>query len=292
MAKGGWEADVLGEATEELYGADPADFVAARNDLVRRLKSDGRRDLAAEVAKLRRPTPAAWAVNQLSRRDLRGLEELVTRGEELRAAQDRALAGAHADEMRDKSRARRDAVAALADEAAGFLAERGVSPDAHRGQIIATLEAASLGTEAAAAVLGGRLSAPLEPPSGFGDLEGALAASTAALRSGTQPGPARSPRAASESPDSDARAAAEARRLARGLATQARSLRERVSGRRRQLEEAEAEVAALERRLAEARGRRDEAAEATREAEEAASRAEAAAAEAATAAARLDEAPS
>jgi hypothetical protein len=273
MAKGGSGDDALREATEELYGVDPVDFVAARNQLVRRLKAAGDRDLATEVGKLRRPTPAAWAVNQLVRRDRPGVDELVRRGEELRAAQDRALAGAHADDLREAARARRDAVAALSDTAAGFLADRGVGADAHRNQITATLEAASLDAGAAAAVQGGRLSTALEPPSGFGDLEGALTASAV-------PTPAPSSREASESPDSDARAAAEARRLARGLVTQARTLRERVSRRRRELEEAEAEVATLERRLADARRRRDEAAEAARQAEAAAAQAEAAAEEA------------
>jgi hypothetical protein len=282
MAKGGPGDDALREATEELYGVDPADFVAARNELVKGLRREGERDLAAKVGKLRRPTPAAWAINQLVRRDPEGVEDLVRRGEELRAAQDRALAGAHADDLREAARARRDVVAALSDTAAGFLTERGVGADAHRNEITATLEAASLDHAAAAAVQGGRLSTALEPPSGFGDLEAAVAASAAVA-------PARSGRDASESPDSEARAAAEARRLARGLATQARTLRERVSRRRRELEEAEAEVATLERRLADARRRRDEAVRQAEEAEEAASRAEAAAAEAES---RLDEASS
>ena len=278
MVNGGGEEDVLEEATEELFGVDPADFVAARNQLVRRLKAAGDRDLAAEVGKLRRPAPAAWAVNQLVRRDRRGVDELVRRGAELRAAQDRALAGAHADDMREAARARRDAVAALSDTAVGLLTERGVGADAHRNQITATLEAASLDPEAAAAVQRGRLGTALEPPSGFGAFE--------AAGSGGGAAPARPPRDASESPDSEARAAAEARRLARGLATQARTLRERVSRRRRELEEAEAEVATLERRLTEARRRRDEAAREAEEAEEAATRAEAKAAEAS---ARLEE---
>ena len=279
MAKGGSGDDAVREATDELYGVDPADFVAARNQLVRRLKAAGDRALADEVGKLRRPTPAAWAVNQLVRRDRRAVDELVRRGEELRTAQDRALAGAHADELREAARARRDAVAAAAEAATGFLAERGVGPDPHRSQIAATLEAASLDPEAAAAVSGGRLSTALEPPSGFGDLEAAVAAGGAA--------PARAPREASESPDSEARAAAEARRLVRGLVAQARTLRDRATRRSHELEEAEAEVAGLERRLAGARRRRDEAAQDAEEAEQAAAEAEAAAAQAA---ARLEEA--
>ncbi len=75
--------DGMEAVTEELYGLDPNDFVAARNDLVRRLRKAGERAVAAEVAKLRRPTPAAWAVNQLVRRHRAEVEELVRKGEEL-----------------------------------------------------------------------------------------------------------------------------------------------------------------------------------------------------------------
>ncbi len=156
------------ESVDELYGLDPNDFVAARNDLVKRLKKAGDKALAAEVAKLKRPTPAAWAVNQLARRHRDDLEELVRLGEALRDAQDRALAGDDPGDMRQAGRARRDAVARLAERADRLLVERGGAPGAHAGDVTATLEAASLDAEAGAAVLAGRLATELEPPSGFG----------------------------------------------------------------------------------------------------------------------------
>ncbi|HWC09595.1 MAG TPA: hypothetical protein VG455_00080 [Acidimicrobiales bacterium] len=276
MAKGGREEDALGEATEELYGVDPADFVAARNALARRLRGDGARQLAAAVAKLRRPTPAAWAVNQLARRHPGSVGELARRGEELRAAQDRALAGAPAEELREASRARRESVAALTEVAVGVLAERGVGPDPHRNQIAATLEAASLDPEAAQAVQAGRLSNALEPPSGFGELDVGVVAAAHPSEPGAEP------------PDREARAAAEARREARELAAKARAREERAARLRRALEDAEDEVAARQRRLAEARRKRDEVAQELAEAEEEVARAEAAAEEAT---ARLGELP-
>ena len=69
--------DGMDAVTEELYALDPGDFVTARNELVKRLKKAGDKQLAAEVGKLRRPSPAAWAVNQLARRHRSDLEELV-----------------------------------------------------------------------------------------------------------------------------------------------------------------------------------------------------------------------
>ena len=276
MAEDGRAEHALEEATEELYGVDPADFVAARNALVRRLKTEGSRQLAAAVAKLRRPTPAAWAVNQLVRREPAALDELARLGEELRAAQDRALAGAHADDLREAARARRDAVAALTDVAARLLTERGVGPDPHRNQIAATLEAASLDPEAAQDVRAGRLGTALEPPSGFGDLEASELAAAAPSEPGT------------ESPDHKARAAAEARRETRELAAKARANQERVARLRRALEDAEDAVAGRERRLVEARRKRDGVAQELAEAEEQAGGAKSAADEAL---ARLEEMP-
>ena len=272
------DEDLVAETTQELYAVDPADFVAARTDLVRRLRAEGQRDLAVAVGKLRRPSPAAWAVNQLVRRAPQGVEELLRRGEELREAQDLALAGAHPDDLREAAGARREAVAALTDTAVGFLAARGASPDAHRQQIEATLEAATLDPRAAAAVQAGRLTAALEPPSGFGDLGALLAAST--------PAPTRRTSERRDTETKAERAAAEARRRAKELTGKARAQAEKVARLRRELGEADAEVTARERRLAEARQRRDELAERLAAAEEAGARAEAEAAEAEQAAAR------
>ena len=44
----------------------PAEFVAARNALAKKLKADGHRDEAAAVAALRRPTVPDWALNSVA----------------------------------------------------------------------------------------------------------------------------------------------------------------------------------------------------------------------------------
>lgn len=259
--------------TGELYAADPGDFVAARNELVKRLKKAGDKQLAAEVAKLRRPSPAAWAVNQLARRHRPELEDLVAKGEELRAAQDRALAGAEAGDLRQAGRARRDAVARLVELAEGILGERG---GAYGGEVAATLEAASLDAEAAAAVLGGRLTAELQPPSGFGAFD--PAAGPPAGKGDTAVPEQREEAPASE-PDrrelEDAReAAAEARRRWEERSEQARAAIAKVDQRRKAVREAEAEVARLEDLLADAERRLRAAVRETEQAEDAAGRAE------------------
>ena len=52
---------------DALYGLPLDAFTKARNDLARRLRSEGRRDEAAEVASLQKPSLPAWVVNQLAR---------------------------------------------------------------------------------------------------------------------------------------------------------------------------------------------------------------------------------
>lgn len=269
------------EGVAELYGLDPNDFVAARNDLVKGLKKAGDKALAAEVAKLKRPTPAAWAVNQLARRHREELEELVRLGEALRDAQDRALAGDDPGDMRQAGRARRDAVARLAERADRLLVERGGAAGAHAGDVTATLEAASLDAEAGAAVLAGRLSTELEPPSGFGLFDLTVAP---APRPKPKPAPA-------EEPDTDARyerarreaeeAVVEARRRWEERTAQAKEAVARVAGGRQAVREAEAEIARLEDLLTDAQRRLRAAARDAELAEDAASRAEDAVAKAA-----------
>ncbi|MCA1690970.1 MAG: hypothetical protein LC733_01770 [Actinobacteria bacterium] len=260
--------------TDELYDVDLADFVAKRNDLVRRLREAGDRELAAAVAKLRRPTPAAWAVNQLSRRERAPLEALVRLGEQLRNAQAQALAGAAADLLREAARARRDAIATLADSAVALLADRGAGADTHRQEVAATLEAASLDPQSAGAVLEGRLSAALEPPSGFGELDVAVAAP----QPEAPPPPESAEPTRSELDDAE-RDAAEARELAKHLAAEARAAVQEAERRQRQADEAAAEVTKLEQALDEARRPADLATQSASEAASAAKEAEAAAAD-------------
>ena len=156
------------DEVDALYAADPDEFVEARQALVKRLRSAGDRERAAEVAKLRRPTAAAWAVNQLARRHPDDLAGLVELGQELHRAHERLLAGGRDDATVTSGRRRREAIADLVERAAGILADSGRTGDAHRDAIAATLDAASLDPDRAEDVVAGRLSKELDPPSGFG----------------------------------------------------------------------------------------------------------------------------
>jgi hypothetical protein len=274
----GARTGAVDEVVDELYGVDPGEFVAARNELAGRLRKAGDREQAAEVAKLRRPSPAAWAVNQLARHHRAELEELVRLGEALRSAQDKALAGEEQADLRQAGRARRDALARLSEQAERILAGRGGAPGTHANEVGATLEAASMDAEAAAAVLAGRLSSELRPPSGFGafDLPVAAPRAKAEPASPDEPGPTRPSPQLKEAEE----AAAEAKRRWEERSGQARAAVGGVAERRRAAHEAESEVARLEDLLDEAQRRLRKAVRDAELAEDAASRAEEAAAKA------------
>jgi hypothetical protein len=223
------------QAGDELFGLAPEQFVAARDELARRLKREGDAEAAATVKALRRPPLSAWAVNRLARGDGPGLDPLLAAGERLRAAHQAALAGEGADELRSATRAEREAAAGLVEAAMGLLREAGhPATDATRERVAATLHAAAASPEAADLVRHGRLTADLDP-SGFGSpadaagFEGvADPAPRPARRAGRSAGQARgAARAAGARADGDGAAPAEvedpaARRARRAAAVAAR----------------------------------------------------------------------
>jgi hypothetical protein len=155
-----------------LYGLAPEEFIAARDELARRLREQGDGAAAKRVGALRRPTVAAWAVNQAARRRPELVTDLLEAGERLRQAQRRALSGLRGGALRTAGAERRTAVERLLAEATGVLEESGRSPDAHRDAITASLQAASVDEAAAAAVRAGTLDREVAAPSGFGEVGG------------------------------------------------------------------------------------------------------------------------
>lgn len=163
-------------AVDALYADDPDQFTAARDDLVRRLRAAGRRDDAATVKKLRRPTVAAWAVNRVAREqaadDVARLRDL---GDDLRRAQADVLGrGADAEELRALGARRRTATAPLVEAALAALAEAGVSPESHRDDIVGAFDAVVADPAAADEVTAARLTRPPTPPVGLGAPDAAI----------------------------------------------------------------------------------------------------------------------
>jgi hypothetical protein len=146
-------------AADDLYGLPLDRFVPERTVLARGLRADGRREEAAEVAALRKPSVAAWAVNQLVRTQVRALAELFDAGDTLEAAQADVLAGrGDASALRVATERERAAVDALVNAARGLLTSQGHELSAAViDRVAETLHAAAVEDDARAQVRGGRL---------------------------------------------------------------------------------------------------------------------------------------
>jgi hypothetical protein len=153
-------------ALDELYGVDPSDFVATRKRLATALRTSDEAEAAKELASARRPTKAAWALNQLVRRHPMLVERFLLRSRELQQAQDRALSG-KADELRDATRSQRQAMAAATQAAMEALGDD--ASEASRTQIAATLQAASVDEVTAGGLEQGRLIHEVSGSTGFPD---------------------------------------------------------------------------------------------------------------------------
>ena len=163
--------DPVEEAAEELYGLPPGEFTPARDERAKELRKSGDRDPADAVKALRKPTLAAWALNQLARQRGKELGRLLTAGERLRAAQEELLAGGDRSAFQEAAAAERELVAELTGAAREIVSEIGERPGAGLDEkISATLHAAALDEDTAEELRAGRMTREREAIGGFGAL--------------------------------------------------------------------------------------------------------------------------
>ena len=143
----------------ELYGLPLERFVPERNALAKELRRSGQRDEADAVAGLRKPSLAAWAVNQLIRTQARPVKELFSSGDAAQRAQADLLGGkGNGARLREALDRERTAVHELVEIAQGLLSSEGheLSPTMLE-RVSDTLHAAALEEEARATVTRGCL---------------------------------------------------------------------------------------------------------------------------------------
>ena len=246
-------------AARKLYGLPLGEFTRARDDLARRLRKEGRRDEADAVKGLRKPTTAAWALNQLARRREADVARLLAAGERLRQAQAELLEGGEREELDSAAAAERELVAALARDAAAIAADAGTgASDTLSEKLRATLHAVAADEELAAQLRAGRVLRESEAVGGLGIM------------------PAASPPAGRRQPAKDrqppkrkrpAREEREVERRLKAALNEERDARRRKEKAERALARASDRAARAADQLAEAQREQDEAAAALEDAE-------------------------
>ena len=250
----------MGEAPDDeidrLYGLPLEEFIPARDALSKELRDTGRRGEASAVKALKKPTVAAWAVNQAVRSQPRAARDLWDAGDALAAAQEAVLSGKGSGaDLREAAERERLAVDPLVDAARGLLTSSGGDlSDTTIDRVRSTLQAAAIDPDARDEVAAGRATRERAPRGLFGGDEGVAASAS--------PGRSADPPARRRSAGSDGTEEKPTRgRSGRSAAPK----RGRSSTRGRS---AEPDVSAAER----ARAREEQAAARKREREEAAAR--------------------
>jgi hypothetical protein len=219
------------EELDRLYALPLNEFTAARDEIAKRLRGEGERDLADEVKQLRKPTVAVWLVNRLAREREVDVKRLLKAGEALAKAQAAAtrenFAQARADEQHALER--------LAAAARELAREEGVGAAA-ADRATHTLRAASVTEEGRELLKRGRLTEELEPP-GFEALTGL-------------PAPPR--RAEQPAPKARDGRLKRARERVEKLKSEERELAAAARAAKREAERVERKAAAAAERLAEA----------------------------------------
>lgn len=111
---------------DDLFALPLDEFTSTRNALAKQLKQAGDAEAAEQVRSLAKPSVAAWAVNQLARREPEAVRSLLNVASRLRSAQERSLKGDRtADELRAAQAEERELIRDLARRAEGVLREAG-----------------------------------------------------------------------------------------------------------------------------------------------------------------------
>jgi hypothetical protein len=235
-------------AADELYGLPLAEFTPRRDELARDLRKTGKRDQADAVKALRKPTAAAWALNQLARRRPKDVKQLLAAGRKLRKAQEALLKRRDRDALQAASAAEREIVDELARDATAVAAEAGTASTAALDERIRnTLHAAALDEETATELAAGRLVREREAAGMFGTAAGPAPAPT--------PAPAKQSR---ELQRALTAAKAEARKASREHARAVKAV-ERASAAADAARDALRDAEAREREAAQARDRANRA---------------------------------
>ena len=234
----------------ELYGRPLDQFISHRDQLVKRLRESGARAEATEVGRLKKPSIAAWAVNQAVRDDAKAAKRLIGAAEQLEVAQAAIMRGADRAGLRAAMSEEQEAVEAIAGAAAAALRASGSASATTLDRVRKTLRAVAGDPDLATELSRGRVTSDHEAV-GFG---AAVAMPAPARRSGSKTDSKRSPDSKAGS-DAERRSAAAAEKKRRQAAERA-------------VKSAEAKLAAASKRVEAAQTKLDRAVAALEDAQD------------------------
>ena len=226
---------------ERLYGLSLDEFIAARNTTARRLRDEGRREDAAAIEALRKPSNPAWVVNRLAREVPKIVDGLLAAGQRLRHTQLRG--GGRLQDAIEDERAALDRAMRNAEEIATHA---GLASTSTMLRIRETLHLAALDPDVAADVKRGVLIREGRA-AGFAGLAGFAAPAAPPDR----PVKAKKETTAKRDATTARRDAAREQRLAKA--------RDKATAAQRDLKAAQRELADLDRALAAAARQKEQA---------------------------------
>ncbi|HVD11943.1 MAG TPA: hypothetical protein VNB46_01810 [Gaiellaceae bacterium] len=229
----------LDRELDRLYELPLGEFTAARDETVKRLRAEGRRDLADQVKQVRKPTAAVWVVNRLARDRELDVQRLLKAGEALSSSQLEAASGKATERFTEARHEEQRALERLADAARELAAREAVGAAAIE-RAVQTLRAASLTGEGRALLQRGRLTEELEAP-GFDALTGVAPRAEQAA-----------PAARKDDRQERRQLLKEARERVKQLRSQERDLVAAARAAHREAERAETQAAALRKRAEDA----------------------------------------
>jgi hypothetical protein len=142
---------------DRLFHGPLEEFTAARNELAKSLRSDGNAAAADWVKGLKKPSRAAWLVNQMADRKPKDVKRLLDAGRDLREAQEEMLSGsADREKLREVAGRERETIDSLVGTAEAIGREHGVGSQI-LDRVGETLQAATSDPEVAEAIRKGRL---------------------------------------------------------------------------------------------------------------------------------------
>jgi hypothetical protein len=137
--------DKHGADIDRLYSLPLAEFTAERDDLARQLRKEGDTDGAGAVKALKKPSVAAWAVNQVQRDRPDEVRELIDVTEELHRVYKKLSSAGARERLEEAAEMQRKLINSLVRCASQLLEAGGDAPsDATLQKVADTLRAAAL----------------------------------------------------------------------------------------------------------------------------------------------------